>query len=182
MRTALTLAAIACLPVNAQTGGAVAPASGQYKIGVVNLKKVFDEYQGQKDEYGVLEKERAELQTRIDALADEVKKLQDKHTEQKEKLPKEELESLEEQILSKASESRAEFKQSQDEIDRKERRVMESLMEDIRAAIQTVGAKENFHMVFESGESSKSGVLYFATPLDITTKIVDQVNANYKKK
>ena len=182
MHIALAVSVLAAMPATAQTGGAPAPASGQYKIGVVNLKTVYTEYQRQKDEYTVLDKERATLQTKIDALAAEVKKLQDKHTEQKEKLPKEDLESLEEQILSKANASRLEFKQSQDEIDRKERRLMDSLMEDIRAAIQAVGAKENYHIILESGESSKSGVLYSATPLDITTKIVDQVNANYKKK
>lgn len=156
-------------------------ASGQYKIGVVNVKEVFDSYEKQKNEYRKLEGAKEERQRELDRLFEKIEAAQKRHTEEKDTLSEADLEALEERILSDASLHRAEFKRLQDEIDRKEKKLLESLFQEIDQAISEVGAQGNYHLVLEAGRTGRSGVLYFSTPLNMTQQIIDYLNTKYKK-
>ena len=162
--------------------GVEAPESpGGFRIGVVDLKLVFDSYQKQKDQYAQLERERDERQKVIDQLSDRITKAKERYEANKEKMSKEELRALETAIETDYAEYQGKFKQLQQEIDLREKNILESIFEDIREAVRTVGAQQNYHLILEGGESGRSGVLYSSTTLNMTQRVVEFLNSTYKK-
>lgn len=153
---------------------------GAYKIGVVDIKAVFDAYEKQKDEYAALEEERASRQAEIDKLSDKITKAKEQYDKRKDSMSDAEREALEEQIESDYAKYQADFQRLQGEIDRKEKKLLEDLFEDIRAAVQEVGAQGNYHLILEGGESGRTNVLYSSTTLNITGRVIEHVNSKYE--
>lgn len=174
---------VACVLAPAAAGqtDAEGSSSGEYKIGVVNLKDAFDAYEKQKGQYKKLQEERDTRQVEIDALSDRITKAKERYEAEKDTMSAEDREVLEESIESDFGRYKAEFKRLQEEIDRKEKRLLEDVFKDIHRAIAEVGAQGNYHLVFEGGESGRSGLLYYGTPLNMTQQVVDYLNAEYDR-
>ncbi len=185
MNSAIRAAVFAAVLVALSVGtgyGQDEPAGGAYKIGVVNLKEVFDSYEKQKAEYKTLETEKDTRQKDIDVLSAKIEKAKGDYDKRKETMPEDERTKLEEQIEADYGVYQADFKRLQQEIDRKERRLIEELFEDIRKAVSEVGAQGNYHLIFDSGESGRSSsVLYYSTTLNMTQRVIDHLNASNKK-
>jgi Skp family chaperone for outer membrane proteins len=139
---------------------------GQYKIGVVNLKVVFDEFDKQKSKYDEL---KSELSARI--TADKAK-----FEDESSKLSADEKKALQDKIEADFSKYKAAVQQSQEEIDRKEKRIFEEIITDIQIAVEEVGAKENYHLVFDGGKNRNNNLLYYSTTLNMTQKVIDHLN------
>lgn len=155
-------------------------APTQYKIGVVDMKAIFDAYEKQKDEYAKLEKSKEVSQIEIDKLSKKITEARDKYNAEKEAMSEEDIDALEESIESDLGRYQAEFKRSQQEIDRKEKKLLDALFDDIRLAVKTVGAQGNYHLVLEGGESVR-GVLYSSSTLNMTGRVIEYLNAAYQK-
>ncbi|MCH7911346.1 MAG: hypothetical protein IIB38_17245, partial [Candidatus Hydrogenedentes bacterium] len=76
------------------------PALGQYKIGVVNVKRVFDAYQKQKDEYALLQSTRDEKQKKIDELSATIEKNKERYEKERDSMDEEARAELEDRIES----------------------------------------------------------------------------------
>ena len=161
-------------------GGGVQAQDG-FKIGVVNLKVCFDDYQRQKDEFDALTLEMTTLQTDLDVRLEAMNALRTQYDENRDTMSREELAELEEKIESERSSYNADFQKVQTDLARREDRVAESVYEDIRAAIEAVGNQQNYHLVLESGKNTNNGLLHYSPTLDITQRVVDYLNANYTK-
>lgn len=177
------LLALGVLVIAAGNNEPAKAAAGDYKIGVVNIKEVFDAYEKQKDEYAELERERDERQKVIDQISTKIEASQKRHTELKAapSSSADEILALEEEIASDFGRYQAEFKRLQDEIDRREKKLLESLFNEIHEAIGEVGVQSNYHLILEGGRTGRSGVLYSSTTLNMTRQIIDSLNASYKK-
>ena len=78
---------------------------------------------------------------------------------------------------------KAEFKRAQEDIDRQEKKLLRDLLEDIHLAIQEIGLKNDYHLIFESGANNASnlagrtgGLLYSSTTLNMTQRVIDHLN------
>ena len=157
-----------------------------YKIGVVDMKQVFDSYQKQVDEYAKLRTQRDEMQKPITALGDQITVDKEKYEKEKAKMGEDARRALEEKIEGNATKWKAEFDRAQQDIDRKEKKLMRDLFEEIYTAIQEVGAQGNYHLIFESGDTGSvlpgrpGGLLYNSSTLNMTQKIVEHLNGKYK--
>lgn len=152
----------------------------QYRIGVVNIKSVFDAYERQKAEYKKLESERDIRQKEIDKLSEKIEKAKEQYDKQKDTMSDTQREALEIEIETDFGKYKAEFDRFQTEIDLREKRLLEDLFQDIRTAVQEVGAQGNYHLILEGGESGRTGVLYSSPTLNVTGQVVDHINAKYK--
>jgi outer membrane protein len=166
----LALIALVCLPL------AAGAQEGQYKIGVVDVKEVFDEYDKQIKEYKALEVEKERLQKPITELTKKIEKNQERLKDESLNLSEEERETIEGEIELDYSRYRSSFQQSQEEMDLVEKKVFDALVADIQTAVEEVGAKENYHMVFDGSKTRNNGLLYFSTTLNMTRKIIDHLN------
>lgn len=179
---------IALLLATAGTAQADTPESapGAYRIGVVNVKEVFDNYQKQKDLYEELRTTRDELQKPITALSDQITKDQERYKNEKDTLGEADRKLLEEKIEAAVTKYRAEFERSQQDINRQEKKLNEDVLNEIYLAIQEVGAQGNYHLVFESGETAApiparaGGLLYHSTTLNMTQRVIEHLNGKYK--
>lgn len=160
-----------------------APAESQsdsgYKIGVVNVKQVFDDYERQKKEYAKLQSERDAKQAEIDKLSDKIAAAKERYDNNRASMSEEERERLEEQIQADYSQYKADFKRLQEDIDRQEKRLLETVFEDIHRAIQEIGARGDFHLIMETGQPGRTSVLYHSTTLDVTQQVTDYLNKKF---
>lgn len=158
-----------------------ASSPSQFKIGVVNLKVAFDAYDKQKNQYQDLEVQRDTKQKEIDKLSERITAARERYDAEKDTMSDSVRDALEESIEADFGLYKAEFKRLQEDIDRREKKLLEVIFEDIHQAIAEVGARGNYHLVFEGGESGRSGVLYFSTPLNMTQQVIDYLNEEYAK-
>jgi Skp family chaperone for outer membrane proteins len=171
---------VIALPVFAENGDKE-PVSAGYKIGVVNVKEVFDGYQKQKDLYANLEEVRQKLQADLTKMWDAITADQKRYTENEATMTKDERRDLLEKIDKARSEHQTELKLRQEDIDRREKRLGQDVMEDITKAVNEIGLKQNYHLILETGAAARSGVLYFSSTLNMTQRVVDKLNEDYKK-
>jgi Skp family chaperone for outer membrane proteins len=180
----LAIALLLCVPALAADD----PQPTQFKIGVVDLKQVFDAYQKQKDEYADLRTKRDTMQKPIDELSKQITADKDVYDKGKDKMEADARRALEEKIEANVTKYKAEYERAQQDIDRQEKKLMRDLFEEIYLAIQEVGAQGNYHLVFESGDSSSvmpgrsGGLLYHSTTLNMTQKVIEHLNGKYKPK
>jgi outer membrane protein len=152
--------------------------NAQYKIGVVNLKKVFDDYDKQKELYAQLSEDRDEAQKPIDELSAIIEADRERYKKNEETMTNEEKRELEDKVESNYSRYKSEFQRLQEDIDRKEKKILEDLFQDIQKAVEEVGARENYHLILEGdSQGRRTGVLYFSTTLNMTQKVVEYLNS-----
>lgn len=165
----------------------------EMKVGVVNLNRVFDQYDKRKE----LENDFRDIRNRSEevlkvkqdeamALRDEIQLLEAGSTARKKKE-----EDMEKVLL---------YLQIEDEVARKnlakaEKEFYEELFQDINAVVEEVGKKEGFDLILKKEDiDTKSAdlvelrlkigigtVLYFSNALDVTDKVVESLNRRYKK-
>lgn len=160
---------------------AVGQDSGQYRIGIVNIKEVFDSYDRQKAEYEDLQRERDDMQVDIDQLSERITQNKKRYETERDNMSVSERLELEELVESDYGRYKSEFKRLQEGIDRREKRLLESLFKDIHKAVAEVGAKGNYHLILEGGQSGRSGVLYSSTTLNMTQQVIEHVNRSYRR-
>ncbi len=168
------LAALITIPASAQDAG------GAYKIGVVNMREVFQQYNKQKAEYEKLKADQQAAQAKIDEISNKITKQKEDYQKNKDTMAADAREKLELEINSNLSVYQAEYKKLQDDIDLKERKLLKDLFEEITTAVQEVGQAEQYHLILEAGSDGGNAVLYYATPLNLTSKVVDHLNGKSK--
>lgn len=183
----IALLTVACTGLHAEAQNGAVSQGSEYRIGVVNIQDVFDAYKRQEDEYETLRKRKDELQQPLDKLSEDLNAAKAKYDEGKETMTQAELISLQDEIQSMLSEYELQFKRAQEEIDRAENRLIRDVFQDINKAVQEVGAKYNYHLVFEGRSDAAAapgrtgGLLYFSTTLNMTQRVIEHLNSNYEK-
>jgi Skp family chaperone for outer membrane proteins len=158
-------------PVRAQE-----PAGGGYKIGVVNMREVFQNYDRQKAEYEKLKQKQESAQAEIDKISDRINEAKKRYEADKATMTRDAREQFEINVSKDFSNYQAEFKKLQDDIDLQERKLLKDLFQEITTAVQEVGAADNYHLILEAGSDGNAAVLYYATPLNLTSKVIDHLN------
>ncbi len=181
-RNILTIAVVmitaSAVGQNTDTGTSSGSA---FKIGVVDQKAVFTKYDKQAALYSDLEKTKDGLQKELDELSETIEAAKTRYTEEGSSLTDDERKKLKEQIDSDFDNYKFKTNRSQKEIDMKEMDLVKELRQEIREAIETIGLKENYHLILEGDPESRSGVLYYQTRLNMTEKVVGFLNEKYAK-
>lgn len=170
---ALTLAA----PAIAENG-----ASG-YKIGVVDRKRVFEEYEKQKELLGGLEAEaqrlEEELNKEIEAFEQEFERIQQR--EESGILSEDELLDLQQQFRERENTLKSKKQEWQRNLDIKTERVLSEIRRDIYEAVQVVGNQNDYHLILEADQDprARTSVLYYVSAIDVTQKVIDHLNEQY---
>jgi len=167
----------------AATKAVAEPAVGQYKIGVVNRKQAFDNYERQKQEFTALEAEVKEKQTEIDKLSELIKGEQKQYDDAKASgtMTPEQLTELEEKVKSDFRKYRADYDRLQKDIDSKHMSLIKRMKQDIDSAVAEIGNAENFHLILEGDPNSPQGTLYYASSIDITPRVIERLNSKAGK-
>jgi outer membrane protein len=144
----------------------------EYKLAFIDIDKVFDSYKKTKDLEQVLkdkteakQKKRDELVNEIKSLREELQLLKDEKRREKEAVIEEKLNALQgfdQQVRS--------------ELQRERDRMLRDILSDIDKAVETFGKKNSYTFIFNGRM-----LLYKNASLDVTNKIIKNLNAQYKK-
>lgn len=165
-------------------GAALAENGGtQYKIGVVDFRAVFEGYNKKVEAYTNLNQLRDEMQDPLDEMFEQISKDREVYQAESETMDPDDRSALQEKIESALSRYNAEKERSQEDIDRQERKLVREIFEDIQQAVQEVGAQNNYHLIFDSGEDAATnlpgragGLLYHSTTINMTQRVIDHLN------
>lgn len=157
------------------TSATAAPAAGQYKIGVVNRKKVLEGYNKVKAEYERLKKEMEDLQKPIDALSTKINGMKEAYDKEKDKLSPEVRSERELEVQKMFSEYQSTLKTNQDLLDAKERQLMKNVLTEVDTAVSKLADKEGYHLILEG--SGHATAIYYSPTIDVTPKVVEILNS-----
>ena len=147
-----------------------------YKIGIVDLQKVVDGYKKQQSELDKLKAETDVVQEDLNQRKTKFEKEVEEFKKAKDGMSEDARADREAALHSQMLEIDGAFRQAEAELERKKRRLKETILKDITTAVDAIGAAENFHLILEADPETRTGVLYFATPLDITGKVSEYLN------
>ncbi len=186
---------VGCVLLLASTVGAVRgdtiKKSGGLRIGVVDVGKIFEGYRKKIDREVELEKERNELQAEVDRMEKQLKKFQ-----QEMKIYKgEKLEKKKAEYEDKLREYRAFIKVNNSKLQEKQTRLWKEVYNEIFQEVRRYGENNGYDLILQAGGDEVGGrsveevqlrvdmkkVIFFAPTVDVTGKILDILNARYKK-
>jgi Skp family chaperone for outer membrane proteins len=156
-------------------------AQSEYKIGVLDTQVAIDGYNKQKDKFADLKAEMEKLQAEIEVRDAANVAEQERYNSEKESMSEEERDAFEDKLMSTKNGIMADLQRFQQDLDRRFDRLRQEVFTEIKKAVKVIGVEENYHLVLEGRDAFPPNVLYYAVPLDITQKVVDRLNADYKK-
>jgi outer membrane protein len=152
---------------------AAGPAIAQgIKIAVIDVNKVLNESEAGKVAKKKMEDRYEELKKKVDALTEEAKKMKEEIDKQKILLGKEKLKAKEDALAAKVAELRKVSKDSEDEMQRRQRDLTRDVLKVIEGQVDKIVKEEKIDLVLERS----SGVVHFDPSLDITAKVLALVN------
>lgn len=175
--TAMTVALLLLTGTFASRAAMAQEASGaQLRIAVVNLQEVIEQSDARKAKYADLEKLRATLQTDLDALAAKIEKAQKDFEASATKLGEDERIERKTQIETDITNWKAEMEKRQRQVDTEEKKIMKEVFDKVDATIKAIAEKENYHLVLRAGALPSGSVLYYSPTVDITSKVLGEIN------
>lgn len=175
--TAMMVAMVLLTGAFAGKAAAEDAASGaQLRIAVVNLQEVIEQSDNRKAKYEGLEKLRASLQTDLDALAAKIEKAQKDFEASATKLSDDERLERKTQIETDITNWKAEMEKRQRQVDTEEKKIMKEVFDNVDETIKAIAEKENYHLVLRAGALPSGSVLYYSPTVDITSKVLGELN------
>jgi outer membrane protein len=159
-----TVAALVALSVPA--------AAADVKIAVVNLQTVLETSVAGKAAQDQLKSQRDKLEGDLKQKGNELQELEKRLQRDSMVMSKETREDKEREFRIKASDFQALQKKYRGDLQDLERQLMGDLQKDISALVSEIGKKEGYQLVISS-----IGVLYSQPSIDITARLVQELNA-----
>jgi outer membrane protein len=159
-----TVAALVALSVPA--------AAADVKIAVVNLQTVLETSVAGKAAQDQLKSQRDKLEADLKQKGSELQELEKRLQRDSMVMSKETREDKEREFRIKASDFQALQKKYRGDLQDLERQLMGDLQKDISALVSEIGKKEGYQLVI-----SNIGVLYSQPSIDITARLVQELNA-----
>ena len=184
LKALLPLAAAACL---------AGPVSAQSKIGIIYLRKVFDDYYKTKAANAILKDRASDLQKQKKGLVDQYQKQTDDYKKALDDANNQAVSADEREKRKKSAESTLlEIKRMEDQIsqfertanatlEEQERSMRDRILDEIRTVITVKAKAARYAMVIDTASESFNKtpiVLYNDGENDITTAVLAQLNAS----
>ncbi len=150
----------------------VTPVHAADKFAYVDLSKIFAEYNKTKDYDKVLEGKEGVYETERNKKVDEVKQLQEKIELLSEKEKETKTKDLQEKFKSLQEFDR----QKQTDLRKEQDEKMREILKDIEEAVRKQAEKDGFTLVFNNRV-----LVYETKSMDISDKIIEILNKDYKK-
>jgi outer membrane protein len=172
--TVLTGLAFAILGIVA---GSPAVAADAPKIAVVNLQTVLETSVAGKAAQEQLKTQRDKLEGDLKQKGSELQEIEKRLQREAMVMSKETREEKERELRIKASDFQAMQKKYRSDLQDLERQLMGALQKDISELVTEIGKKEGYVLVISS-----IGVIYHQPSVDITSRLIQELNARPVKK
>jgi outer membrane protein len=167
---------MACAIVFIAGGGPAAGADAP-KIAVVNLQTVLETSVAGKAAQNELKTQKDKLEADLKQKGNDLQELEKRLQRESMVMSKETREEKERELRIKASDFQALQKRYRSDLQDLERRLMGQLQKDISDLVAEIGKKEGYVLII-----SNIGVLYALPAMDITNRLIQDLNAKPGKK
>lgn len=174
----VALMAFAAIPGVANAQQEATPKTNDLKIGVVNIQKVFEGYDRQKQESAALEVEWEQARTKLEESKKELDAKADELVSGRDSMTAEERQERQDELQQEAIGLEAEASRRKKEFEAKRTALIKKLTADVQEAIQEIGREDNYHLILEANPDNPLAVLYYHTAIDISPKVIIRLNAS----
>ena len=157
---------------------AVSAYSAEIKIGYVDLNKAVNESEEGKKAISILETMVKNSQMEIKYSEDKIKAIEEELKKQASILTPDAIKAKKEERDKLFRNYKRLIKDLDEDVKKKQSRLMEKLFISIRDIVQQIGKAENYSAIYEKAESV---TLYYSSELDITDKVITKFNESTKK-
>lgn len=158
-------------------GGGRAAGADASKIAVVNLQTVLETSVAGKAAQNELKTQKDKLEADLKQKGTDLQELEKRLQRESMVMSKETREEKERELRIKASDFQALQKRYRSDLQDLERRLMGQLQKDIGDLVAEIGKKEGYVLII-----SNIGVLYALPAMDITNRLIQDLNAKSGKK
>jgi outer membrane protein len=158
-------------------GGTPALGADAPKIAVVNLQTVLETSVAGKAAQGELKAQRDKLEADLKQKGSEIQELEKRLQREAMVMSKETREDKERELRIKASDFQALQKSYRGDLQDLERKLMGQLQKDVSELVNDIAKKEGYILVI-----SNIGVIYSQPTIDITNRLIQELNAKAGKK
>jgi len=146
------------------------------KIGVVDLKRVFDNSSAGKSAQAELTKQGKKMQAELEKRKAEIEEIQKNIERQATVMSKEAGEEKKRDLQIKLYDFKNIEKKYRSELRKSERKKLIKIQKEVLGIAREIGKKEGYLIIFD-----KSVAIYVPKTLDLTDKVIQEYNAGYKK-
>ena len=160
---------------------APAPAASSggagYKIGVVDIEQVIENYPKKIKLMADLKVQVDADQAQVDTMTNELDGLQKDYKAQSDKMSDTDKSAKQGRMRELVTKIKAETETRQGKIDQREADIRSEVFADVNKAIAAISESENYHLVLNSRSLPNSSVLYASPTIDMTSKVSAQLGA-----
>ncbi len=156
------------------TGAVMVSLASAAKIAVIDTAKVVKEYEKTKEAQTRLEKEMEEKKDKLKKSNEELEKMQKNLVRQKGIVSEKKYQKLEKKFQDKQDILREDYRETQSMLMRKQKSLMEDVLEDIRRSVAEVAKSKKIDLVLEKE------IALYCNGEDVTYKVLDRLNAKKK--
>ncbi len=157
--------------------GGTSALGADAKIAVVNLQTVLETSVAGKAAQGELKAQRDKLEADLKQKGSEIQELEKRLQREAMVMSKETREDKERELRIKASDFQALQKSYRGDLQDLERKLMGQLQKDVSELVNDIAKKEGYILVI-----SNIGVIYSQPTIDITNRLIQELNAKAGKK
>jgi outer membrane protein len=155
---------------------AATPARADVKLAYVDVQRALNECEAGK-------KAKAEFRVKVEGVEQKLQSEQNEIQNLKDRLEKkgmlmkpEERQNLQDEYVNKAKNFERNFKDSKDELERKDQEMTGMIIHDLAEVIRDLGEKNGYTMVMEKGQ-----ILWGISNIDITDQVIRTYNGMHVK-
>ena len=146
------------------------------KIGVVDLKRVFDNSTAGKSAQADFTMQGKKMQAELEKRKVEIEEIQRNVERQAAVMSKEAREEKNRDLQIKLYDLKNLEKKYRSELRKSERKKLIKIQKEVLSIAREIGKKEGYLIIFD-----KSAAIYVPKTLDLTDKVIQEYNAGYKK-
>ena len=154
-----------------------AVAQNQFKLGVVDTRKVLEGYKSAKAASEVLKTAEDKLLAQIEDVREQIRTMEERLAKQKLFLEDPETESIENDIRLKTQEFQRELEMGQQSILAKEKEFFEPILNEIETLIKEIGKNGGYNLILEK----RLVTLYVDPSYDLTESVTQTLNERYEE-
>ncbi len=146
------------------------------KIGVVDLKRVFDNSSAGKAAQAELTQQGKKMQEELEKRKSEIEEIQKNMERQAAVMSKDAREQKNRDLQIKVYDFKNLEKKYRSELRKSERKKLIKIQKEVLSITEEIGKKEGYLIIFD-----KIAAIYVPKTLDLTDKIIQEYNVKYKK-
>jgi len=147
------------------------------KIGIVDLQKVLETSSPGKSAQAQIKEKKDNMEQDLNQKGAELEKLRERLERESMVMSKETREEKEREIRIKLNDFKSLQKKYRTELQDLEKKLVTELQDDVFTLVGEIGKKQGYLLII-----SKIGVLYSPNSIDLTDKLIQQLNDKYAKK